>query len=122
MARPFFCLRAPILLTVEKFNASLQISTIPRSAGRVHRSDRPSNWLYLRELKDFDARKSMWPADCNYSFVRARPRFLNLEKRRLTAMANAPVKAIKKGKKLGAVKPLMSQRPLSSIRPLTRVQ
>ena len=36
-------------------------------------------------------------------------------------MANAPVKAIKKGKKLGAVKPLMSQRPLSSIRPLTRV-
>lgn len=42
-------------------------------------------------------------------------------KRRLTAMANAPVKAIKKGKKLGAVKPLTNLRPLTNVRPLTRV-
>jgi hypothetical protein len=40
----------------------------------------------------------------------------------ISIMANAPVKAIKKGKKLGAVKPLTSQRPLSVVRPLTRVQ
>jgi hypothetical protein len=36
-------------------------------------------------------------------------------------MANAPVKAIKKGKKLGAVKPLMHQKPLMSVRSLTRI-
>jgi hypothetical protein len=36
-------------------------------------------------------------------------------------MASAPVKAIKKGKKLGAVKPLMNQRPLMSVRSLSRI-
>lgn len=38
-------------------------------------------------------------------------------------MANAPVKAqaVKKGKKLGAVKPLMHQRPLMAVRSLSRI-
>jgi hypothetical protein len=30
-------------------------------------------------------------------------------------------KAVKKGKKLGAVKPLMHQKPLMKLKPLTRV-
>jgi hypothetical protein len=50
----------------------------------------------------------------------AQDRNPKFRKWRFKTMANAPVKAIKKGKKLGAVKPLMTQRPLVAIRPLLR--